>query len=168
MPVYRRTYLCFRASYAPGAGGVWKKGHPGCRVRKFSILTKNSFFGKHLKKCVAIAYLPLPVNRKHEKRREFFRMYLYSGARYAPKNSGVWKKGHPGCRVRKFKLKNSLFGKHLKPSPNRHRFAAPTIQFFYILWILVYSCFFTFAYVPYCVYNSFYSHWLLCIHLYIY
>jgi hypothetical protein len=45
VPVYRRTYLWFRASYAPEACGIWKKGHPGCRVRKFSILPtqKNSF-----------------------------------------------------------------------------------------------------------------------------
>ncbi len=37
--------LHYGASYAPAAGGVWKKGNPGCRVRKYSVLTQKLFFG---------------------------------------------------------------------------------------------------------------------------
>ncbi len=47
--VYRSTYHRFRASYAPGAEGIWKKGHPGCRVRIFSILIQKLFFWQAFK-----------------------------------------------------------------------------------------------------------------------
>jgi hypothetical protein len=86
--------------------------------------SKNIYFCKHLKEGVAIAYFQLPVNRKKEKWREFFRMYLHYGASYAPETGGVWMKGHPGCRVRKFSVlkQKSFFGKQLKtvtePAPN--------------------------------------------------
>jgi hypothetical protein len=66
VPVYRSTYFWFRKSYAPGASGIGKKGHPGCRVRNFSILTQKLFFGKHLKECVAISYFQWPVNCKQK------------------------------------------------------------------------------------------------------
>ncbi len=36
--------LYYSASYAPAAGGVLKKCYPGCRVRKFSVLTQKLFF----------------------------------------------------------------------------------------------------------------------------
>jgi hypothetical protein len=47
--VYRRTYLYSGASYPPENGGAGKKGHPGCRVRKFSILTQKLFFWEAFK-----------------------------------------------------------------------------------------------------------------------
>jgi hypothetical protein len=61
----------------------------------------------HLKECDAIAYFQFLVNRKHEKRCEFFHSYLHYGASYAPAASGVWKKGYPGCMVRKFSVVSS-------------------------------------------------------------
>ncbi len=51
--------------------------------------SKTLFFGKHLKECVAIAYFQLPVNRKQEKRREFFRRCLHYGTSYAHAASGI-------------------------------------------------------------------------------
>jgi hypothetical protein len=65
-------------------GSFWIQG-------KKSLLTQKLFFNKHLKECVAIAYFQLPVNRKQEKRREFFRMYLHYGASYAPETCGILK-----------------------------------------------------------------------------
>ncbi len=51
--------------------------------------SKTLFFGKHLQEFVAIAYFQWPVNRKQEKRCEFFTMvyphtYLWFQASYAP------------------------------------------------------------------------------------
>jgi hypothetical protein len=62
-----------------------------------------------------------------KKRHEFFPMYLHSGASYAPENGGVWKKGHPRCRVRKFSiLTQKLF--FWQAFKNRHQFAGPTVK----------------------------------------
>jgi hypothetical protein len=51
--------------------------------------SKTLFFGKHLKECVAFAYFQWPVNRKQEKRCEFFGKYLHNGASYTPAAEGV-------------------------------------------------------------------------------
>jgi hypothetical protein len=86
---YFRRYLHYGQSYAPAAGGIRKKGHSGFKARKFSLLTQTLFFGKYLQECVAIAYFQLPINRKQEKRREFFCMCLHYGASYASETGGV-------------------------------------------------------------------------------
>jgi hypothetical protein len=44
----------------------------------------------------------VPVNRKHDKRYEFFHSYLSYGARCDPETGGVLKRGKPGCRIKKF------------------------------------------------------------------
>ncbi len=51
----------YGASYAPAAGGVLMKCYPGWRVRNSAFSHKNSFFGMHLKECVAIAYFQFSV-----------------------------------------------------------------------------------------------------------
>ncbi len=56
---------------------------------EFSILTQKLFFWQAYKGCVAITYFRLPVNRKQEKRCEFFRGYLHYGASYAPVVGGL-------------------------------------------------------------------------------
>jgi hypothetical protein len=66
---------------------------------------KSSFFGKHLKECVAIAYFQWLVNRKQEKRCEFYRKYL--GASYFP--AAVWhlKEGSSWMQGTKIQHSNS-------------------------------------------------------------
>jgi hypothetical protein len=57
--------------------------------KNLALQYKNSFFGVHLKKCVAIAYFQIPVNRKHNKRCELFNSYLHYSASYASETGGV-------------------------------------------------------------------------------
>jgi hypothetical protein len=68
VPVFRRTYLWFRANYAPEAGGVWKKGYSGFILGKFSLLTqKLSFWQAFQGVC---RYRIFPVASKPQARKQ--------------------------------------------------------------------------------------------------
>jgi hypothetical protein len=71
-----------------------------------------------------------------KKQSEFFRMYLLSNASYAPENSGVLKKGHPGCRVQKFSNLTQIlfFWQALK---NRHRTGTDLQRQLYLIKIVI-------------------------------
>ncbi len=132
------TVIFYGASYAPAAGGVWKKGNPGCRVRKYSVLTQKLFFWHDLKECVAMAYFQFQINRKHDKRCALFHSYLHYGTSYAPETSGVWKKGNPGFRVWKFSiLTQKLFWHAFKGVCRNRIFPVPSQpQAWQTVWIL--------------------------------
>jgi hypothetical protein len=69
----------------------------------------------HLKECVATTYFQLPVKRKQEKRREFFR--IFTMVQVTPLRLGAFERRViSGRRVRKFSVltQKLFFGKHLK------------------------------------------------------
>ncbi len=109
------TYLWFRASYALGAGGIWKKA-----TKIQHSYSKNSFFGKHLKECVAIAYFQLPVNRKHEKTAWILSHVPSLWCKLRPWEWWRLKEGSSWMQVRKFSIvtQQLFFWQAFK---NRHR-----------------------------------------------
>ncbi len=92
---------------------------------------KNSHAWALLKECVAIVYFHWLVNRKQEKRCEFFRKYLHYGASYAPAAGGSLKEGSSwmqGTKIQHSNSKTLFLASISKPSLSQHRFAAPTVD----------------------------------------
>ncbi len=111
-----------------GAGVSTYVSLVSCKL--FSLLTQKLFFGKHLKECVAKRYRIFPVASKPQARKTSWIHYLHYGASYASETGGVLKEGSSWMQRTKNQCSNTktLFLASIwNPSPNRHRFAAPTV-----------------------------------------
>jgi hypothetical protein len=53
------THESFKLRPCPGIGDIWKKGHPECMVRKFSILTQILFFRQAFKRVCRYRIFPV-------------------------------------------------------------------------------------------------------------